>query len=70
MIKVKYHDMLKDDIREFVSLSGCDLDDIIARVRERDIDLEHLRKRRPQQTQIAVGQVKRPKTQDSCSRGH
>ena len=35
MKKVRYHDMIGDDIREFVSLSGCEtLNDMIARARE------------------------------------
>ena len=32
--------------------------------------MEHLEKRKPEQTQISVGQVKRFRTQDSRSRGH
>ena len=55
--------MLRDDIREFVSLSWCEtLKDMITRARECDIDLEHLEKRKSEQTHIMVGQVKRPKT--------
>ena len=51
MKKVRNHYMLRDDIMEFVSLSGCKtLNDMIARARECEIDLEHLRKRKPKQT--------------------
>ena len=46
MKKLRYHDMLWDDIRKFVSISGCKtLNDMISRAREREIDLEHLWKR-------------------------
>ena len=39
--------MLRDDISEFMSLSGFKtLNDMVARVRENEIDLEHLRKRK------------------------
>lgn len=38
--------MLKDEIQEFVSMSSCrTLEDMIARAREREIDLETVRKR-------------------------
>ena len=47
MKKARYHDMLMDSIEDFVSLLGCKtLNDMIARVREWEIDLEHLRKRK------------------------
>ena len=66
MKKARYHDMLMDDISEFLSLSGCKtLNDTITRPREREIDLEHLRKRKTEHIHIAVGQAKRTKTQDS-----
>ena len=43
----RYHDMLWDDIREFVRMSSCKtLEDIISRSWEREIDLEHLGKRK------------------------
>ena len=71
MKKIKYHDMLRDDIREFVSLSGCKtLNDMIVRSREWEIDLEHLGKRNSKQIKIIVGQAKRPITQDSCLGAH
>ena len=61
--KVRYHDMLRDDIREFMIFSGFKtLNDVISRAREREIDLEHLRKRKPEQIQIAVGLTKRLRT--------
>ena len=41
MKKARYHEMLWDDIREFVSRSGYKtLEDMISRAREREIDLE------------------------------
>ena len=56
MKKVRYHDMLRDNIREFVSLLGCETqNDMITRAWEREIDLQHLGKRKPKQTQISVG---------------
>lgn len=46
MKKTIYHDMFRDDIREFVSLSGCNtLDDMISRAHEWGIDVEHIKKR-------------------------
>ena len=54
-----------------MSLSGCEtLNDMIARARERKIDLEHLGKRKPERTHISMDQVKRTRTQDSCVGGH
>ena len=71
MKKVRYHDMFRDDIMEFVSLSGCEtLKDMIARAQEREIDLEHLGKRKPEETRFSAVHVKRPKTQHSRSRCH
>ena len=63
MKKAKYHDIRRDDISELVSLSGCkNLNDMIARDRECEIDLEYLGKRKSGQIQIPVGQEKRLKT--------
>lgn len=63
--------MLRDYIREYVSLLGCKtLDDMIARAREWKIDLELLSKQRPVQRPTSEGQTKRPKTVDSRSRGY
>ena len=48
MKKARYHEMLRDDIREFVSRASCKtLEDMISRAREREIDLEQIRKRKP-----------------------
>ena len=47
MSRNRYHDMLRADIREYVSFSACpNLDSMIASAREREIDLEHLWKRK------------------------
>lgn len=47
MKKNRYHDMLRDDIHEFVSLSGCKThENKISRSRELEIDLELLKKRK------------------------
>ena len=63
MKKTKYHDMWRDDIREFVSLPWCkNLNDMIARVCEQEIDLERLGNRKSEQIQMAVGQVNKPRT--------
>lgn len=70
MMKTRYHDMLRDDIREFVSFSGCkNLNDMIERARERAIELELRMKRMSEQVQTVVGQAKRPKTSDLHTRG-
>ena len=68
--KVTYHDMLMDDIREVVSISGCKtLNDMISRAREQEIDLDHLGKRESQQVQTMEGPRKRPKTSNQRLRG-
>ena len=47
MRKTRYHDMLRDDIHEFVSLLGWKtLEDMISRAREWEIDSELLKKRK------------------------
>ncbi|XP_052621903.1 uncharacterized protein LOC111883756 [Lactuca sativa] len=51
MQRTRYHDMLRAEIREHVSFSACPtLDSMIARAREREIDLEHIAKRKSDQT--------------------
>nr|KAJ0224671.1 hypothetical protein LSAT_V11C100043830 [Lactuca sativa] len=55
MKKARYHEMLRDDIRQFVSRSSCKtLEDMIARAREREIDLEQIRTRKPDEVQVAT----------------
>ena len=67
MQKTRYHDMLRADIREHVSYSACPtLESMIARAQERDIDLEHLRKRKSETAQV-LG--KKPKGFDARSKG-
>ena len=62
--------MLRDDILEFVSFSGCNtLNEMVEKAREREIELELCTKRKPEQVQAAIGQAKNPKTYDSSSRG-
>ena len=71
MKKALYHEMLRSDIWQFVSPSSCKkLEDMIARAREREIDLEMERKREPNDIQTAGGLGKRPNVSDSRSRGH
>ena len=48
MKKTRYHDILRDDIHDFVSPSGCKtLKDMISTAREREIDLVNIKKRKP-----------------------
>lgn len=62
---------LRDDIRESISLLGCNtLNDMNNKAREWEIDVEHLGKRKTEHIQTVVGQAKRPKTQGSRLRGH
>ena len=47
MRRTRYHDMLRADVWEHVSFSACPtMDSMITRAREREIDLEHIRKRK------------------------
>ena len=47
MKKTRYHDMLRADIRKYVSyLAHWTLDDMIARARDKEIDIEHIRRGR------------------------
>ena len=70
MKKDKYHEILRGDIRQFVSRSSCStLEDMIVRATERDIDLETERKRKSNQVQGLEGSGKRPMVFDSKSRG-
>ena len=46
--KVRYHEILRSDIRQFVSRSRCrTLEDIISRAMERNIDIEIEKNRKP-----------------------
>ena len=59
--KVRYQDILQNDSREIVSISGCKtLNDMTSRARERDIDLENIVKREPDQLLIVKGLGRRP----------
>lgn len=65
-MKSLYHDMLKDEIWEFVSMSTCKtLDDMIGWAREQDIDQETQTKRKSVQVQISQGSGNKPKVVDS-----
>ena len=47
MKKSQYYDMLRADIWKYVSYSTCPtLDDMITRTREKEIDIELIRKRK------------------------
>ena len=70
MKKARYHEMLRSDIQQFVSRSSCrTLEDTISRARERDIDLEMEKKRKPDYVPSVEGSEKRPKVSDSRTRG-
>ena len=48
--KMRYHSMLRYDICEFVSFSGCKtMDDMVEKAREREIELELQIKRKLEQ---------------------
>lgn len=65
MKKERYHDMLKSDIRQFVSRSSWRTpEDMIMSDREREIDLEMERKRKTDQAQDSGGSSKMPKVLD------
>ena len=62
MRRTCYHDMLRADIQEYVSFSACPtLDSMIAMAREREIDLEHIRKRKDEEGQVTGASGKKPK---------
>ena len=70
MKKTQYHDILKADIHKYVSYSACPtLDDMIAKAREREIEIDHLRKRKAEVGQTTRVSVKKPKGFDSRSTG-
>ena len=53
MRRTHYHDMLRADIWEHDSFSACPtMDSMISRAREREIDLEHIRKRKAEEGQV------------------
>ena len=62
--------MVRDDIREFVSFTGCKtLNEMVEKAREREMELDFHTKLKHEQAQTAVGQAKKPKTSDSSIRG-
>ena len=62
MRRTRYHDMLRANIQEHVSFSTCPtLDSMIAMAREREIDLEHIRKRKDEEGQVTGASGKKPK---------
>ena len=70
MQKTRYHDMLRADIPEHVSYSACPtLEFMITRVREREIDLELLKKRKTETEQVTRVLGKKPKGSDIRSKG-
>ena len=70
MRRTRYHDMLRADIQEHVSFSACPtLDSMNARAREREIDLEHVRKRKVEEGQTTGASGKKPKGSDGRPKG-
>ena len=70
MRRTRYHDMLRADIREHVSFSACPtLDSMIARAREREIYLEHIRKRKVEEGHVMGALGKKPKGSDVGPKG-
>ena len=70
MKKALYHELLRSDIRQFVSRSNYKtLEDKIARAREREIYLEIERKRKLDEVLMSGGSGKRPKVFEFRSRG-
>ena len=70
MNKAPYHEILRSDIRQFVSRSSCKtLEDMIVRARERVIDLEMEKNRKPYSVSSVEGSSKGLKVSDSRSRG-
>lgn len=71
MRKTRYHDMLRAYIWEHVSYSTCPtLESMISRAREKEIDIEHLRKRKVETEQGTEVSGKKPKGFDSKLKGH
>ena len=69
MRKTRYYDMLRADIRKHVSYSACPtLEDMIARAREREIDIEHILKRKAEVVQVTGFSGKKPKGSDIRSK--
>lgn len=57
-----YHNMMREYFMELVIFSAFHtLGFMISRSQERDIDLEHLEKKKTEKVQIAVSLMKRPK---------
>nr|KAJ0187838.1 hypothetical protein LSAT_V11C900459490 [Lactuca sativa] len=58
MKKMRYHAMLRDDIREYVSFPGCKtMNDMIKKAREREIELELRTKLKPEQRLAGSGSL-------------
>lgn len=62
--------MLRDDIREFVSFTGCKiLNEMLEKAQEWEMELDFSTKRKPEQRQAAGVKAKKPKTPGTSSRG-
>lgn len=70
MKKNMYHDMLRNDIMDFVSVSSCQtLEQTINQAQEQEIELQFWKKRNPPQVHTTVVQAKNSKTNDLWSGG-
>ena len=70
MKKTRYHSMLRDDICEFVSFSGCKTpNEMVEKACEWEIKLELRMKWKQEQVQAVVGHAKKPKTSKPPSKG-
>ena len=68
--RTHYHDMLRAGIREHVSFSMCPtLGSMIARVKEREINLEHILKRKVEEGHATGALGKKPNRSDTRSKG-
>ena len=62
--------MMRDDIHDFVSFVGFrNLNEMVEKAREREMELDFRTKWKPEQAQKIMGLAKKPKTSDSSSRG-
>lgn len=69
MKNAKYHDMLKDNIWEFMSMSNCKkLEGMIDLAGEQEIDMETMWKRKSFHAYVLEGSIKKPKFFDLHSR--
>ena len=70
MRRTRYHSMLRDDIGELVSCTGCKTwNEMVEKAHEREMEFESRTKRKTKQVQAAGAQAKNSKTSDSSGKG-